>query len=66
LKRPSDLREGGIKMPVTDPVKLQIAQKKLLMVKICRKCGARNPPSAERCRRCKTYNLRWKRRSLQR
>ncbi|MCS7385012.1 MAG: 50S ribosomal protein L40e, partial [archaeon GB-1867-097] len=29
---------------------------------ICRKCGARNPPGAEKCRRCRSKNLRWKRR----
>ncbi|MDH5815834.1 MAG: 50S ribosomal protein L40e [Candidatus Nezhaarchaeota archaeon] len=52
-------------MPITDPVKLQIAQKRLLMIKICRKCGARNAPTAERCRKCRSYNLRWKKRTVQ-
>ncbi|RLF08843.1 MAG: 50S ribosomal protein L40e [Thermoprotei archaeon] len=53
-------------MPVTDPEKLQIAQQKLLNYKICRKCGAKNPPSAEKCRRCKSRNLRWKHRAIKR
>ncbi|RLF17728.1 MAG: 50S ribosomal protein L40e [Thermoprotei archaeon] len=53
-------------MPISDPEKLQIAQQKLLFVKICRECGARNPPSAEKCRRCKSHNLRWKHRALKR
>ncbi len=49
-------------MPISDPEKLRIAQQRRLMVKICRKCGARNPASAEKCRRCRSKNLRWKRR----
>ncbi|MDI9619869.1 MAG: 50S ribosomal protein L40e [Candidatus Nezhaarchaeota archaeon] len=52
-------------MPITDPVKLQIAQKRLLDVKICRKCGARNPRTAERCRKCRSSNLRLKKRSVE-
>ncbi|RLE82462.1 MAG: 50S ribosomal protein L40e [Thermoprotei archaeon] len=48
-------------MPITDPVKLQIALDKMFKVKICRTCGARNPWSAERCRRCRSRNLRPKR-----
>ena len=48
-------------MPITDPVKLQIAIKHTFNVKICRKCGARNPPSATKCRRCRSKNLRFKR-----
>lgn len=48
-------------MPIRDPEKLQLALDKSFRVKICRKCGARNAWSAERCRRCKSRNLRAKR-----
>ncbi|RLE72854.1 MAG: 50S ribosomal protein L40e [Thermoprotei archaeon] len=48
-------------MPIRDPFKLQLALDHNFKVKICRKCGARNPWSAERCRRCKSRNLRPKR-----
>ncbi len=47
-------------MPLRDEFKLELARKRRLYVKICRKCGARNPPTAEKCRRCKSKNLRWK------
>ncbi len=47
-------------MPITDPVKLQIVFNRVLNKKICRKCGALNPPDAEKCRRCKSRNLRFK------
>ncbi|MEX2701612.1 MAG: 50S ribosomal protein L40e [Candidatus Baldrarchaeia archaeon] len=53
-------------MPVSDPIKREIAMKHLLYVKICRKCGARNPPSAVKCRRCKSKRLRWKKREASR
>ncbi len=53
-----------IKMPVEDPFKRSIAMKALLGYKICRKCGARNPLSATRCRRCKSRNLRLKKTKL--
>ncbi|HDJ97432.1 MAG: 50S ribosomal protein L40e [Thermoprotei archaeon] len=48
-------------MPIRDPFELQLAIEQTFRVKICRKCGARNPISAERCRRCKSKNLRLKR-----
>ncbi|RLE93714.1 MAG: 50S ribosomal protein L40e [Thermoprotei archaeon] len=48
-------------MPLTDPFKLNLALEHHFKVKICRKCGAKNPYSAERCRRCRSYNLRPKR-----
>ncbi|MCD6509551.1 MAG: 50S ribosomal protein L40e [Thermoprotei archaeon] len=48
-------------MPITDPEKLQIAIKHNFNVKICRRCGARNPISAEKCRRCRSKDLRPKR-----
>ncbi|HYB93233.1 MAG TPA: 50S ribosomal protein L40e [archaeon] len=51
-------------MPITDPFKKQIAQQHRLYVKICRTCGARNPTTAVKCRRCKGKNLRWKKREL--
>ncbi len=53
-------------MPIQDPEKQQLAQKHLLYLKICRKCGARNPISSEKCRRCRSKELRLKRRELKR
>ncbi|WP_455277668.1 50S ribosomal protein L40e [[Eubacterium] cellulosolvens] len=51
-------------MPITDVVKKQLAQKRRLFYKLCRKCGVRNAASAVRCRRCHGSNLRWKKREL--
>lgn len=51
-------------MPITDIVKKQIAQKRRLFFKICLKCGARNAITAERCRKCRSSQLRLKNRSL--
>jgi LSU ribosomal protein L40E len=51
-------------MPLLDASLIQLAQMKRLHYKICRKCGARNPPTAEKCRKCRSYNLRWKKREL--
>jgi len=51
-------------MPITDVVKKQLAQKHRLHYKVCRNCGARNPGPAMRCRKCRGYNLRWKKREL--
>ncbi len=48
-------------MPITDPVKLRIVYNRIMNKKICRKCGAINPPNAIKCRRCKSKNLRPKR-----
>ncbi len=42
--------------------KRALAQRYRLFYKICRKCGARNPPNAVKCRKCKSKNLRWKKR----
>lgn len=53
-------------MPVQDLDKLKIAQKHLLYIKICRNCGARNAMAAEKCRRCRSKELRAKRRELKR
>jgi len=51
-------------MPITDIEKKQLAQKRRLFLKICFKCGARNPLSGERCRKCKSSALRLKNRTL--
>ncbi|MCH7941392.1 MAG: 50S ribosomal protein L40e [Thaumarchaeota archaeon] len=51
-------------MPITDTIKKQIAQKARLHLKICFKCGARNPISATRCRKCHSPYLRLKNRTL--
>jgi ubiquitin-large subunit ribosomal protein L40e len=36
------------------------AEKRNLDVRICRKCNARNPKKAERCRKCGSTQLRAK------
>ncbi|MCK4223171.1 50S ribosomal protein L40e [Candidatus Bathyarchaeota archaeon] len=51
-------------MPVTDLEKKAIAQRHRLYMKICRHCGVRNAPSAVKCRKCRSKNLRWKKREL--
>jgi large subunit ribosomal protein L40e len=51
-------------MPVLDPIKKSIAQKHRLYMKICRECGVRNAATALKCRKCKSKNLRWKKREL--
>lgn len=51
-------------MPITDVVKKQLAQKVRLHYKVCRDCGARNPGASNRCRKCHSNNLRWKKREL--
>jgi large subunit ribosomal protein L40e len=48
-------------MPVTDPYLRKISEYHLLEKKVCRSCGALNPKSATKCRRCKLTNLRNKR-----
>jgi large subunit ribosomal protein L40e len=46
-------------MPVAlDPEKMEIVTRHKFGYKVCRKCGARNPPDAEKCRRCRSKNLR--------
>jgi len=37
--------------------KRALAQRYRLYYKICRNCGARNPPSAVKCRKCKSKNI---------
>lgn len=51
-------------MPVTDMFKRTIAQQSRLYYKICRQCGVRNASTAYKCRKCKSSNLRWKKREL--
>jgi len=38
----------------------EVAIKRLLKVKICMNCNARNPPNAKYCRKCKSRRLRRK------
>jgi large subunit ribosomal protein L40e len=51
---------------LTDTFLIQLAQRRRLHYKICRKCGAKNSPDAEKCRKCRSRNLRWKKRELKR
>ena len=53
-------------MPITDQIKRSIAQKKRLNLKICRECGVRNAPTAKKCRKCRSSNLRWKKKEKSR
>ncbi|MGC9009248.1 MAG: 50S ribosomal protein L40e [Sulfolobales archaeon] len=46
-------------MPVVSEA-MTIVIERVLKKKICRKCGAINPPNATKCRRCKSTNLRMK------
>ncbi|MEM1540649.1 MAG: 50S ribosomal protein L40e [Candidatus Bathyarchaeia archaeon] len=51
-------------MPIMDPFKKTLAQQRRLYVKICRECGARNATAAVKCRKCRSKNLRWKKREI--
>jgi len=51
-------------MPIYDAAILKIVEERVLNKKVCRKCGALNPPSATKCRRCKSKNLRPKKRKI--
>lgn len=51
-------------MPLTDPELMKIVEKRALDKKVCRNCGALNPPTATRCRRCKSSNLRPKKKAV--
>jgi len=51
-------------VPIMDPFKKSIAQKSRLYMKICRECGARNASAATKCRKCRSKNLRWKKREV--
>jgi len=41
-------------MPLTDPELIRIVEERVLKKKVCRKCGALNPPGAVKCRRCRS------------
>ncbi|MEN2998997.1 MAG: 50S ribosomal protein L40e [Acidilobaceae archaeon] len=47
-------------MPIKDPELLAIFEKRVLLKKVCRNCGALNAVSAVKCRRCGSTNLRLK------
>jgi len=47
-------------MALRDPFKLELARKHTIEFKICRYCGARNALKAVKCRRCRSKNLRLK------
>jgi large subunit ribosomal protein L40e len=51
-------------MPITDVVKKQIAQRRRLYFKVCLKCGKKNAITADRCRRCRSDQLRLKNRAI--
>lgn len=51
-------------MPITDPAKAQIVKNRILNKKVCRNCGALNAPTAIKCRRCHSKNLRLKKKEL--
>ncbi|HEX9319162.1 MAG TPA: 50S ribosomal protein L40e [Nitrososphaeraceae archaeon] len=51
-------------MPITDPSKKQIAQRRILFFKICFNCGGKNPILATRCRKCHSKHMRLKNRTL--
>lgn len=53
-------------MPISDPIKREIAANHLLKYKICRRCGARMSANSTRCRKCNGYNLRPKKQELRR
>ncbi|MHA1166837.1 MAG: 50S ribosomal protein L40e [Candidatus Hodarchaeales archaeon] len=48
-------------MPIGEAEKKEIVKKVLLDVQICRKCYARNPINAKKCRKCRSTRLRPKR-----
>ena len=45
-------------MPVANPEHREIARSVLMDVWICRKCYARNPVGAKKCRKCRSTRLR--------
>ncbi len=45
-------------MTIKDPELIAIFQRRVLMKKVCRKCGALNSIRATKCRRCRSTNLR--------
>ncbi len=55
-----------MELPIEDPEKKALAEKVLLEYKICRRCGAKNPINAVKCRRCHWKFLRPKKNKLKR
>ncbi len=51
-------------MPITDPELIRIVEKRVFEVSICRRCGAKNPLNAKKCRRCRGTDLRPKKKEL--
>jgi large subunit ribosomal protein L40e len=51
-------------MTIKDLFKKRIAQQHRLNFKICWNCGARNPPNAVKCRKCRSKKLRKKNKEL--
>lgn len=51
-------------MPLSDPLKVRIVEERVLNKSVCRRCGALNPPGATKCRRCRSRNLRPKKRKI--
>lgn len=51
-------------MPISDPALLKIVEDRVLNKAVCRKCGALNPINAVKCRRCRSKNLRPKKKKL--
>jgi len=47
-------------VPVKDPELIAIFKNRVLLKKVCRKCGALNSAKAIKCRRCRSTNLRFK------
>jgi len=48
-------------MSLRDPFKLELARKHRVEKTVCRGCGATNPIGATKCRKCRSKNLRLKR-----
>ncbi len=51
-------------MRLADPVKVKIVEERLINKLVCRNCGALNSPRATKCRRCRSKNLRPKKKKL--
>ncbi len=51
-------------MSLRDPFKLELARKHRVEKMVCRDCGATNPISATKCRKCRSKNLRPKRKKI--
>ena len=63
---PPEAGEGceAFRMSLRDPFKLELARKHRIEKKVCRNCGATNPISAKKCRKCRGKNLRLKRKKI--